>query len=186
MGHTTNRNPQVNHPAGRPGAKDPSVAMTRDQFAEVDNPYREATHHADHTLCAQCGAVVLNQRWVIDEEQRRLAAASGAARQVTCPACLKTREAVPQGIVTLRGGYWRKHRSDLTPLILHQEETIQDNPLEHISGLREEGDNLVIETTSEKHAQKLGRAIHKAHKGEIDYQWGDGHHLVRVYWERSA
>ena len=187
MGHTTSRNPQANHPAGRPGAKDPSVSMTRDQFADVDNPYRESTHHPDHTLCAQCGALVLNQRWVIDEEQRRLAVASGAARQVTCPACSKTREEVPQGIVTLRGGYWREHRTDLIPLIRHQEEeTLQDNPLERILSLREEDGCLVIETSTEKLAQKIGRAIHKAHKGEIDYQWGDGNHLARIFWYRAS
>jgi hypothetical protein len=47
-----------------------------------------------------------------------------------------------------------------------------------------EGDQLVVETTTEKLAQHLGRAIHKAYKGDLNFHWGEVDRLVRVYWSR--
>lgn len=50
--------------------------------------------------------------------------------------------------------------------------------------MREEAGCLVIKTAKEKLARHLGRAIHGAHKGALDYTWSNGDHLVRVDWER--
>ena len=36
-----------------------------------------------------------------------------------------------------------------------------------------EGEKLVVETTTEKLAQHLGRAIYKAYKGDLSFQWGE-------------
>jgi hypothetical protein len=60
------------------------------------------------------------------------------------------------------------------------------NPLERIMRMEREGDNLVIETTEEKLAEHLGRALNKAHQGELKIDWSDEHSLCRVTWERSA
>ena len=45
-------------------------------------------------------------------------------------------------------------------------------------------DKLVVETTTEKLAQHLGRAVYKAYKGDLSFQWGEPNRFVRVYWSR--
>jgi hypothetical protein len=51
--------------------------------------------------------------------------------------------------------------------------------------LTEEGkDRLVVETTTEKLAQHLGRAVYRAYKGELDFRWSEMNKFVRVYWSR--
>jgi hypothetical protein len=51
--------------------------------------------------------------------------------------------------------------------------------------VEEQDDALVIQTTTEKLAQRIGRAIRSAHKGEVKYQFGETNQVARVYWERS-
>ncbi len=45
-------------------------------------------------------------------------------------------------------------------------------------------DCLVIETTEEKLAEHLGRALQKAHKGELQVQRGEGNRVCRMNWKR--
>ncbi len=187
MGRTNNPNQQINHPVGRPGARDPSVVMARDQFTDADDAHRLTVHYPNDTLCTTCDAVYRDQRWMLDEPRKAMLLAAGAPHQVVCPACRIAHGGLPQGIVTLQGTYWPLHREEIVNLIRHQEgEALQDNPMERISALREEEGRLIVETTSEKLAQKIGRSVRKAHQGEIEYQWSDGNHLVRVNWERNA
>lgn len=180
------RNPEVSHPVGRVGTQDPSVAMARDQTALEDDPTRVRRHLPDDTVCARCGSVVEHQRWTLDPARAELLVAAGTPQVVTCPACRMSDEHLPEGIVTLRGSYWPRHRDMILNQIRHEEEEArQDNPLERILSVREEDGCLVLETTNEKLAQKLGRALEKAHKGDTRYHWSDGNPLVRVDWERN-
>jgi hypothetical protein len=43
---------------------------------------------------------------------------------------------------------------------------------------------LTISTTEDKLAQKVGREVYKAHKGELNYSWSHDLHFVRVNWKR--
>jgi len=160
--------------------------MTRDQAGDEHDASRVRQHLPDDTVCPGCGAVVRRQRWTLDVPRAEVLVATGASEQALCPACRKSEERLPGGILTLRGNYWPRHRNDILNLIRnHEEEARQDNPLERILSLREEDGALLIETTNEKLAQKIGRSIAKTHQGQIDYQWGDGNRLARVDWERS-
>ncbi|MGV3721332.1 MAG: BCAM0308 family protein [Actinomycetota bacterium] len=159
--------------------------MTRDQTGYEHDPLSTRQHYADDTVCTGCGAVARSQRWTLDAPRAEMLLATGASEQALCPACLKSEERLPGGILTLRGDYWPRHRDDILNLIRNQEEEArQDNPLERILSLREENGSVIVETTNEKLAQKIGRSIAKAHHGHIEYQWGDGNRLVRVNWER--
>jgi len=188
MGRSTRRNPEVTHPVGHPGAKDPSVVMARDQTAEVHDPFRGRGHDPDDTVCSGCGAVIRDQHWMMDPARKELLLSAGTPHQGVCPACRKAAERLPEGIVTLRGDYWPQHRDEIVHLIRNQEAEAQpDNPLERIIDLREEEGCLIVETTNAKLAQKIGRSLKKAHQGHVEYHWGDeGDRLTRVGWERNA
>lgn len=186
MGKSTHKNPMVTNPIANPSVDNPRVVQPRDYIHDFGDPYIPDQHEPDGTVCTRCGAVYVNQHWTLDEKQRALMIAGAATNEVVCPGCKKVAERNPQGIVTLSGDYWPHHREEILNLIRNEESrALGTNPLERIIDIREEGGELIIETTNEKLAQRIGRHIDKAHSGRIDYRWSNDNHLVRVYWSRS-
>lgn len=168
------------HPRGRPRA-----ALARHDIQDLDDPYRPDRHLADNTLCRACGAVYRDQRWVIDEALSRLLSAAAVPVEVTCPACRRIEERNPQGIVTLKGDYWPQRQEEILRMVRHEETAATcDNPLSRIMSIQESEGSLVIETTNQKLAQRIGRAIERAHGGHASYFWSSDDPLVRVEWER--
>jgi NMD protein affecting ribosome stability and mRNA decay len=139
---------------------------------------------AKEAVCEGCSAVYRNKRWYAGTAS---GVAAGTAT-VVCPACLKMRDNFPGGIVTLKGGYVLPHKSDLLRLVKNEEERARGfNPLERVMSIRENGHGgVVISTTNEKLAQRLGRAIKKAFHGTVAYGWSHDNKLVRVDWTREA
>lgn len=186
MGKSVSKNPTVTHAAASPQVRTPKAVLARDDLQEYDDPYLPDQHYEDGTVCTQCGAVYANQHWTLDEKQRAKMMGGAVKHETTCPGCKKIAERNPHGIVTLSGDYWPQHREEILNLIRNEEQrAVGTNPLERIMDIREEDGALVIETTNEKLAQRIGRHIDKAHNGQIEYQWSDGNRLVRVYWQRS-
>jgi len=140
------------------------------------------------SYCDSCHSVYRNKRWYADEDLYESARKDPAAKSVSCPACLKIRDNFPGGIVTLKGDYVITHRQGLLNLIRNEEERARVvNPLERIMSLRDDGfGKLIIATTNEKLAQRLGRAVRKAFRGDVSYTWSHENKLVRVDWERAA
>ena len=91
----------------------------------------------------------------------------------------------PAGIVTLQGAYLVAHENEILDAIKHVEAKSRlKNPLGRIMEISQEKDTVTIATTEDKLAQKLGREIYKAHKGELHYRWSHDQELVRVNWTR--
>jgi NMD protein affecting ribosome stability and mRNA decay len=140
------------------------------------------------SICGSCRAVYMNKRWYVDGDTVKAAGAEMKTVLVVCPACLKIRDNFPGGIVTLRGDYVLAHKQDVMNLIKNEEERARGfNPLERVMSIKENGHGgLVVSTTNEKLAQRLGRAIKKAFHGEVTYQWSHDNKLARVDWVRAA
>ena len=140
------------------------------------------------SICEGCRAVYMNKRWYIGPKLDDAVSKSSDTAATVCPACSKIRDNFPGGIVTLKGDYVLKHKQDLMNLVRNEEERARGfNPLERVMSVRENGyGSIVISTTNEKLAQRLGRAIKKAFHGEVAYHWSHDNKLVRVDWERSA
>jgi hypothetical protein len=185
MGKPGNKNPIATNPILMQKTTDPRNVMPRDQIQDFNNQYIPEFHYPDDTVCSRCQAVYRHQHWNRDDRRAETLLQSGA-ETVVCPGCKIIEERNPRGIITLSGDYWPQHRQDILNLVRNEEERgIHTNPLERIIDIREEGGNLIIETTNEKLAQKIARSIDKAHSGTLDYHWPDGNHLLRVYWERN-
>jgi len=140
------------------------------------------------SVCEGCRAVYMNKRWYAGNDVDETALRNPEATRVVCPACLKIRDNFPGGIVTLKGEYVLPHKKDLMKLIKNEEERARGlNPLERVMSVKENGyGSIVISTTNERLAQRLGRAIRKAFHGEVAYNWSHDNKLVRVDWERAA
>jgi hypothetical protein len=50
---------------------------------------------------------------------------------------------------------------------------------------RDEKGRLMLATTTEHLAQRLGRSMHKAFKGEVRYDFSHENKLAHVYWSRN-
>jgi len=186
MGKSSAKNPMVNHPMGNPGNPNPRSVAPRDAINDWHDPYLVDGHPPDGTVCSQCGAVYHNQHWNWDDRRRDTLVAAGTTNTIVCPACRKIQGQDPHGIVTLSGDYWPQHREEILNLIRNEEARgTSTNPLERIMDIREEDGSLIIETTNEKLAQKIGRAVHGAHNGDLEYQWPENNRLARVNWQRS-
>ncbi len=158
----------------------------RKKTASAD-PYLPRGASGKVSVCTDCHAVYMNKRWYGDEEHYRTALRDPETRHIRCPGCLKIRDNFPGGIVTLRGEFVLPHKQDLMNLIKNEETRARGfNPLERVMSIRENGTgSIIISTTNEKMAQRLGRAIKKAFHGDVSYGWSHDNKLVRVDWVRE-
>lgn len=137
-------------------------------------------------LCTSCGAVYHNKRWYVDDSVLGEAAHDPAVLQVQCPACHLVTEGRPAAVVTFSGHYLTKHLDAILDTVKRTESrSRQKNPLGRIVEITQEQESVTITTTEDKLAQKLGREIHKAHRGDLRYQWGHDDNFVRVFWKRD-
>jgi len=66
-----------------------------------------------------------------------------------------------------------------------EEEEMKYRPLERIISIEEQNDEIIIKTTYEHIARRIGEAIHRAHKGDLKLNYPKGKKYVRVYWQRE-
>ena len=139
------------------------------------------------SVCGGCRAVYMNKRWYAEGAVDDTTLRNAEAAKTVCPACLKIRDNFPGGIVTLKGDYVLPHKQDLLKLIRNEEDRARGlNPLERVMKVKENGyGSIIISTTNEKLAQRIGRAIKKAFHGEVTYHWSHENKLVRVNWVRE-
>jgi hypothetical protein len=186
MGKSVRKNQMVTNPVASPAVRSPEGVLPRDDIQEIEDPYHPDEHGETGTVCSRCGANYINQHWTLHESERAPIPQGAAAHEVICPACKKIADGFPEGIVTLSGDYWTAHEEEILNLIRNEERRAMGvNPLERIMDVRHEGEALVVETTNERLAQRIGHRLEKSHNGHVEYKWSKGNHLLRVYWERS-
>lgn len=140
------------------------------------------------SVCKTCKAVYMNKRWYADDGILKEVSRRDDISYTTCPACQKISERMPGGLFTIKGGMDMPNIDDLMNLIKNEEEKARAlNPLERIMSVEKNGNgNIVISTTNEKLAQRLGRAVKKAFHGDVTYKWSHDNKLVRVEWTRET
>jgi NMD protein affecting ribosome stability and mRNA decay len=160
-----------------------SYGMSFKKQLPTKDSYLPRGASAKEAVCEGCRAVYRNKRWYAGTA----AGPKAGTATVVCPACLKMRDDFPGGIVTLKGAYVLAHKSDILRLVKNEEERARGfNPLERVMSIRENGrGGIMISTTNEKLAQRLGRAIKKAFHGTVAYGWSHDNKLVRVEWTRE-
>ncbi|MGA2152253.1 MAG: BCAM0308 family protein [Geobacteraceae bacterium] len=139
----------------------------------------------ESAVCKGCNLIYQNKRWCVNETEAQRLLAENHVRRGTCPACRRMEDNLPAGIATFSGDYFRQHEAEILDIIKNGEARARvKNPLGRVMEISQEGNVLIVSTTEEKLAQKLGREVYKAHKGELHYQWAHDQKLVRVRWER--
>jgi hypothetical protein len=170
------------------GKAERSYKQTYKKKSSGADPYLPRGASQKMSACEGCHSVYKNKRWYADPGLYDTAVKVPDTAAIVCPACLKIRDNFPGGIVTLKGSYVLPHKQDLMNLIRNEEARARGfNPLERVMSIKENGfGSIVISTTNEKLAQKIGRAIKKAFHGQVEYHWSHDNKLARVDWERAA
>lgn len=170
--------------------KDPrkfGISDKRGRAETSADPYLNGAGLAEPSLCETCGAIYRKKRWFIDAAEAEELKRCPGTERVVCPACRKINDRYAEGYVALRGSYLWEHEAEIRNMIKNEEsKAMAKNPLERIISMERSGDDLLIETTEEKLAEHLGRAINKAHQGELQVTWTDDHAICRVSWQREA
>jgi NMD protein affecting ribosome stability and mRNA decay len=164
--------------SGEKGKKFGTVGRT-------DDPYLPAEGQ-EASVCAACQAVYQNKRWFFDEKLYKKLAGTDKAKEVTCPTCRKIKDRYAEGVLTLSGEFFEERQEEILTLLKNEAARVAGrSAADRIITMTGEGkDKLVVETTTEKLAQHLGRAIYKAYKGDLDFRWSEMNKFVRVYWKR--
>lgn len=139
--------------------------------------------------CSGCGAVYSERRWTPNAAPRK----QGKHKRwrpvaiTICPGCKKIEEGVPAGFVYVFGDFLPSNRREIEHLIENEaDRAAADNPLARIiSRETDENGRLVIKTTTQHLAQRLGHALEKAFDGEVRYDFSHENKLARVYWHRD-
>ncbi|WP_022852902.1 BCAM0308 family protein [Thermodesulfatator atlanticus] len=155
------------------------------EFQTTDDPYLPKKYPSGEAICPRCHAVFRDKRWLIDEEFYQEFKDSDLVPKYLCPGCRKAVDRYPMGYLYLSGEFFNKHRDEILRVINNEyERARKNNPLQQIISMYEEDGRTVIETTTENLAQRLGRAVYRAYKGDLTFKWSEGNKLVRVYWQR--
>ncbi len=150
------------------------------------DPYVSDEGLPEPAVCTVCHAIYRNKRWYLKEKDYVEVRENEVANEVVCPACQKISDLYPEGVVTLKGDYLWQHEEEIRNILRNTENVaMAKNPLGRIMSIKQDGDALVVETTEEKLAEHIGRALHKAHHGDLNIDWSDNHSLCRVTWERT-
>ena len=88
--------------------------------------------------------------------------------------------------MTIGGTFIDRHREEIENLLTNEAERAgSDNPLSKIMTRRQTPAGLIVETTTEHLAQRIGHALKKAFHGEVSYQFSHENKVVRVSWVRD-
>ncbi|WP_038055569.1 BCAM0308 family protein [Thermodesulfobacterium hydrogeniphilum] len=156
------------------------------EYETNGDPYAMKAAPAGEAICPRCKAIFKDKRWFIDEELYEELKDIETVPHIICPACRKILDRYAMGYLYISGNFWETHREEIMRLINNEVERARGlNPLHQIINIYEEDGTTVIETTTDHLAQRLGRALYKACKGDLEFRWSKGNKLVRVYWSRN-
>lgn len=166
------------------------VPIRRDTSSHND-PYTRAVVRHGAMVCQDCGAVYKDRRWALPKasasQREAVPYKALTPAPVVCPACHRIRDDVPAGVVVLAGAFLEHHEEEIIRLIVHESDrAMKLNPLSRVMHIAPQVDGIVeVHTTSDKLAQQIGKALHKAYDGEVTYRFVQDTKLARVTWERT-
>lgn len=147
--------------------------------------YPNSLNISEKTVCKGCNSFYLNKVWHIDSKRLKSLLKDPDVNYAKCPACMKIKDNYPEGYVSLKGEFFSSHRDEIMRIVSNEEKRAMGfNPMERIIEIKNEDVSATITTTTEKLAQRIGRAINNAYNGSVKYSWSPGNRIARVTWER--
>ena len=138
-------------------------------------------------ICRMCRSIYHHKRWYLEGEAPLSKDQKARMSLAICPACRKIQDRFPSGIITLTGEFLKTHKDQILHLVRNEEARAKEiNPLERIISIKDRRGSVEIQTTNERLAQRIGREIQRAYKGDAKYHWSRDDKFVRVDWHRKS
>jgi hypothetical protein len=142
------------------------------------DPYQADAKQAGPAICFDCGAIYSAGRWQWGEP-------AADAHRTLCPACRRVHDKLPAGTLVLDGPYVPAHRDALLHIVeaeaAHER---QEHPLNRTMRIDAHGDRIEVPTTDIHLPQRIGKALERAHGGELTIHYDADAYGVRVHWHR--
>ncbi len=134
-----------------------------------------------NTRCPKCNLVFQGGVW------RRGTTAGGHPLHLQlCPACVQIRDRQAGGIIRFDGSFISNHRKDLLNRIHNLERlVVEERPLERIINIKEDGNQIVVSTTTEHLIARIGKAIQRDFGGELDLRYAREDKYAVARWHRD-
>jgi len=162
--------------AGRAGRR----TSGRAQRDHILDPYQAQQKLQEPTACRQCGAVYHRGRW-------QWGVTPAGAHQELCPACRRINDRFPAGAVTLHGDVAGQRKDQIIGLARNEEAAEKgEHPLNRIVDIEETDEGLVITTTDIHLPRRIGEALQRAFRGELDLHFDEAGYFLRVDWRAPA
>lgn len=154
--------------------------MDRRLREHVHDPYKTRLQLPEPTICPDCGAVFQKGRWQWTDYP------PVDARTEACQACLRLRDKYPAGTLTLTGGFVDGHKDEILHLVRNQEKLENgERPLHRIMDIEEAPGRIVVSTTDIHLPRRIGKALHSAFRGDLDFRYEEEAYFLRVNWTRE-
>jgi hypothetical protein len=145
---------------------------------ESEDPYRARARPPEPAKCPSCRAVFNAGKWSWDP-------APEDAHPHKCPACQRIHDKFPAGYVTIKGGFFEKHRDEIIALITSKEGLEKaDDPLQRIIAIEDVREGLQVTTTDSYLARGIGEALHETFQGDLKLRYSRDEYLLRATWKR--
>lgn len=130
------------------------------------------------TVCSGCGALFHKGRWTWGSVPR-------GAHSTTCPACHRTHDKYPKGLVTITGDFKEAQHEQVRGVIRNTEaREMKEHPLSRIMAIERRPEGLVISTTDTHLPRRIGEALTHAYRGDLDFHYDRDEDFIRVNWTR--
>ncbi len=138
-------------------------------------------------VCPLCNAIHDGHRWVPEpDETLRKSALKSNPVSAKCPGDLRIERHQVEGVVTLGGSFLDGHKSELMNLVQRVARNGRSrNVAARLLAVDDSNHKVVIETTDDHLAERIGKEVEKAFKGELAIKWQEKDHFVRVSWTRD-
>ncbi|HQG32251.1 MAG TPA: BCAM0308 family protein [Deltaproteobacteria bacterium] len=156
--------------------------MRLDKFIrpKSGDPYGKGRKYTEGMYCPACQALYHQGRWKWPRK------GDVFRHPCMCSACRRIRDRFPAGEVHISGKYFNAHKNEIMNLVqnvITEEEG--RSPLKRVIDFTNEKGRLCISFTDDHLARRIGDALHKAYRGDLDVKYSDGERFVRLYWHRD-
>lgn len=135
------------------------------------------------TVCPGCGLAFAHGRW--QRPSWPMPAAPNGAHEELCPACRRIRDHLPAGYLHLEGEFLAAHRDEVINAVRRCEARARtEHPLQRIVAIDTVPDGLLVTTTDQHLARRIGQSLHRAWRGRLAFHYEAGQPLLRVHWQR--
>jgi len=173
---------RLSQKTGKHGRPTGERGQTRFRLAD---PYMPKGGWQEPTICSKCGAVFSGKQWSLDKKLIEKSKKDPYLKYAKCPGCRKVEDHYVMGMLYLSGDFLKKRKNEILSTLKNEERrAMQKNPPERFIAIHESNDSVIIETTTDQLALRLGRFLHTTFSGNMKIKFTPDQKFVRIFWER--